>query len=571
MSNIPTYLPLAQQPAGTAPSQAVIPAPPPGLARLSAGTLIDGIVIGRTQQGLLAVKTSHGELALRTSASPPVQSRVVLQLQPSGGQFRVILLSAPAREEGAKTAQATPAQKPAASPPRLQQAPSQPPAPSPQARTAPAQVSAAQLAQAQASAQSTARAIVTPQGPPSAQTPPASQPGAPPPNTAPSQSPSGPTTPGQALPAAGRPGIAPATLGAANVPAAPSGGVPAAPAAPAPAAALPTAPGNAAAPATASAPSGTPATPTPTATPTATPGAGPGTTGLPNPGLSAASPPVASGQSGRIGQVAIQPGGIPPSPAGGQPALPGALSLSGSSLPLPAAAGPSAAGAAIAGTGTGAELIRSWPGLDQAIATLRAASPQFAATNIDPVMPRPGPQLAGTIALLVSALRGGDIRGWLGQATMREVARTSGKESSSRLSDDFGQLSRLARTDSGEWRVHALPFFDGARHQQIQLYIKQREQSAAGEEEPPARFVFEFDLSNLGPVQLDGLAANHRFDLMVRSQTELPGPIRKEISALFSRAQEESGFAGEIHFQTVPTFIVPPHDEHPPVSGGLVV
>ena len=154
---------------------------------------------------------------------------------------------------------------------------------------------------------------------------------------------------------------------------------------------------------------------------------------------------------------------------------------------------------------------------------------------------------------------------------MREVARTSGKESASRLADDFGQLSRLARTDSGEWRVHALPFFDGARHQQIQLYIKQRDQSAAGEEENPARFVFEFDLSNLGPVQLDGLAANHRFDLMVRSQTDLPEPIRKEISALFSRTQEESGFAGEIHFQTMPTFTVSPHDELPPDSGGLVV
>jgi hypothetical protein len=225
----------------------------------------------------------------------------------------------------------------------------------------------------------------------------------------------------------------------------------------------------------------------------------------------------------------------------------------------------------LAGAGTGAELMRSWPGLDQAMATLRAASPQLAAPNIEAVMPRPGPQLAGTLALLISALRGGDIRGWLGQATMRELARSPGKETARRLSDEFAQLSRLARTDSGEWRVHALPFFDGARHQQIQLYIKRRDQGADGDEDIPARFVFEFDLSNLGPVQLDGLAANHRFDLMVRSQADLPEAIRQEIGALFSRTQEENGLAGEIHFQTVPAFAVAPLDEAPPNTGGLVV
>lgn len=185
-------------------------------------------------------------------------------------------------------------------------------------------------------------------------------------------------------------------------------------------------------------------------------------------------------------------------------------------------------------------------------------------------MPRPGPQLAGSLALLISALRGGDIRGWLGQGTMRELARSPGKEAASRLADEFGQLSRLARSDSGEWRVHALPFFDGARHQQIQLYMKRRDQDAPGEEDIPARFVFEFDLSKLGPVQLDGLAANRRFDLVVRSQSDLPDAIRKEIGALFSRTQEENGFAGEIHFQTVPAFAVAPLDEVHPNTGGLI-
>ncbi|MCZ6859670.1 MAG: hypothetical protein O7I42_05225 [Alphaproteobacteria bacterium] len=561
MSNIPSYLPITQQPTGTAPSQAVISAPPPGLAQLSAGALIEGIVIGRTQQGLLAVKTSHGELALRTTASPPVQSRVVLQLQPSGGQYRVILLSV----QGTKSAQGTPAQK-TASPPSGQRAGSQAPVSMAQVRAAPPTVASTQLAQVQASAQSAAGAKIAPPVPHAAQARATPRPGAQLSAAPLGQSASGPPA-GQVFPAAGRPAAPLAPLSTPSVPTTPSG-VPV------------TAPANAAAPATAGTPTGPPTSPTPaaaptttpgaasTATPAATPGAGSGAAGPINPGLSTTSPQPVSGQGG---QVALPPGGVLAGAAGKSVALPGAVILS-STNPSPASsAGTPPAGAAIAGTGTSAELIRSWPGLDQAIASLRVASPQLAAPNIDAVMPRPGPQLAGTLALLVFALRGGDIRGWLGQSTMRELARSSGKEAASRLADEFGQLSRLARTDSGEWRVHALPFFDGARHQQIQLYIKHRDQGTSGDEDIPARFVFEFDLSNLGPIQLDGLAANHRFDLAVRSQAKLPDAIRNEIGALFARIQEENGFAGEIHFQTVPSFAVAPLGEVQPNTGGLVV
>ncbi len=195
MSNIPSYLPIAQQPTAAAPSQAVIPAPPPGLTRLSAGALVEGTVIGRTPQGLLAVKTSHGELALRTSASPPVQSRVVLQLQPSGGQFRVILLSV-------KPAQDAPGQKAAPPRPGGQPAASPPPAAAAPARAAPPSAAAAPVAQARASVVSGATPSNTP--PATGQARPTPLPGAPPPAQPQGQPASGQPA-GQALPAAGRP------------------------------------------------------------------------------------------------------------------------------------------------------------------------------------------------------------------------------------------------------------------------------------------------------------------------------------------------------------------------------
>ncbi len=572
MSTIPSYLPVAPQPAGAAPSQAVIPAPPPGLTRLAAGALIDGTVVGRTQQGLLAIKTSHGELALRTSASPPVQSRVVLQLQPSGGQFRVILLTA----EGVKSSPGAPAQK-APSQPGGQQASPPPPVSTLQARAAPPPAGAPQLPQAQPSAQPAVgvktgypAAPVTPSG--AASQPVASQPGTPQPGATQPIAPQSQNTAaplaGQALPVAGRPAAPPVIPGSPSMPTSPSGVPVTTPTSP-PGAAATTPPPGAALQSITNTPTGTPAIPTatPGAATVATPGAGTLATGPASAALSPTSPPTMVNQAG---QVATQSTAAPTGATGALPALPAATTLSSAGLPLAVAAGAPSVGPAIAGAG-GAELIRNWPGLDLAIAALRAASPQLAAPNIDAVMPRPGPQLAGTLALLVSALRGGDIRGWLGKTTMRELTRTSGKEAAGRLADEFGQLSRLARTDSGEWRVQALPFFDGARLQQIQLYIKRRDQGASGDEDVPARFVFEFDLSNLGPVQLDGLAANRRFDLVVRSQSDLPDAIRKEIGAMFSRSQEENGFAGEIHFQTAPTFAVAPLGEVQANTSGLVV
>ncbi|MEJ2120807.1 MAG: hypothetical protein P8Z76_08875, partial [Alphaproteobacteria bacterium] len=93
MSNIPPTLPFNVAANSAKPSYGVIPSPPASLARLTAGTIVEGVVVGRTQQGLVAVQTSHGEIGVRTTSAPPVNTPVVLQLQPTGGQVRVILIS----------------------------------------------------------------------------------------------------------------------------------------------------------------------------------------------------------------------------------------------------------------------------------------------------------------------------------------------------------------------------------------------------------------------------------------------------------------------------------------------
>lgn len=202
---------------------------------------------------------------------------------------------------------------------------------------------------------------------------------------------------------------------------------------------------------------------------------------------------------------------------------------------------------------------------------LRLAAPTVAPAVIDTVMPRPGPQLGNALAFLISALRGGDLRGWLGEETVAELVKLRGAPAAQGLADDFSQLARLARTDAGDWRVYSLPLFDGGVQQQIRLYLKRRGAQQDDGEDAPARFIFEIDLSRLGPLQLDGLAARGRFDLVVRSTGELPEPVRREISALFGRVREENDFIGDVHFQTVPAFQVAPASQLPPHDEGLIV
>jgi hypothetical protein len=206
----------------------------------------------------------------------------------------------------------------------------------------------------------------------------------------------------------------------------------------------------------------------------------------------------------------------------------------------------------------------SWPALDAAVETLRLAAPPPVNAVLDAVIPRPGPQLGGALALLISALRGGDLRGWLGRETMNELARLKGGRATQALADDFTQHARLARSDSGDWRVYSLPLFDGGEQQQIRLYLKRRGRQGADESEVPSRFVFELELSRLGPLQLDGLATRGRFDLVVRSTAPLPETFQRDIAALFSEVRDTNDFIGEVYFQTVPAFTAAPVDQPPP-------
>jgi hypothetical protein len=213
-----------------------------------------------------------------------------------------------------------------------------------------------------------------------------------------------------------------------------------------------------------------------------------------------------------------------------------------------------------------------WPALDAALDSLRQSPVPAVATAVNTVVPQPGPQLGGALVLLMSALRGGDLRGWLGQDSLDELSRMKGAQTTQSLADDFTQLARPTRSDTGEWRIFNLPLFDGGQQQQIRLYLKRRGRGNDGDAETPARFVFELDLSRLGALQLDGLSTPGRFDLVVRSTRPLPEAVRGDIGVLFGQVRDANDFTGDVYFQTMPAFAAAPATQPPPrTDDGLII
>jgi hypothetical protein len=494
----PPAMPLPHAAAAVAQS-AVVTNLPPGLANLTAGAIIKGIVVGRDGKGHTLVRTANGTLALTTTLSLATGSTLSLQVQTMGTQVQMVVLSVTEQPAGPAADQAA-----GGAPPPVEGA---------AGGAAPAQRGA------QPPVTITTETVLTAMVAREVAAGPASFVAAP-----------------SAAPGSGAAPPQPASLPTGTV----AGGLPLAPLEPGsrlslrmiaidpddsfnPAAVLRTA-----------------------------------AVGRP-------PPPVVVGtvtNRSVAGEMQVQtPLGLltlntkAPLP----PSTRIVFALLGPVEPPP----PSAAAAPAAGSAPLA-LTRKWAALSEAVETLGRADPALAQNVIENAIPRPGPGLAANLLFLLSALRGGDIAGWLGAPAMRALQRAGRHDLVTRLGEDFAQISRLAADPAtGEWRTWLVPVHDGGAIELVRLFIKRHRGRTADDDERDSgtRFLVEVDLSRLGPMQLDGLVQQKRFDLIVRSHAPLPRHMRKDIYAIFDDALAATGYSGGITFQATPTFVVSPLTE----------
>lgn len=218
---------------------------------------------------------------------------------------------------------------------------------------------------------------------------------------------------------------------------------------------------------------------------------------------------------------------------------------------------------------------RQWPALEQAVQALQEANPALARQVLNTALPQPNAGLTAGIIFFLSALKGGDVRAWTGEAPIRLLERIR-PNLATRIKDDFTTLARLAdEPAANDWRVALIPLDTGAEIQQIRLLLRRHaDEEEDGEEgKSDTRFVVDVELSVLGRLQLDGLVRNKgkSLDLILRTEHPLPDSMRDDIRTLFAEAAELTGLTGGVGFQAAPPGFIDIPDPTAVNDFGLVV
>lgn len=216
----------------------------------------------------------------------------------------------------------------------------------------------------------------------------------------------------------------------------------------------------------------------------------------------------------------------------------------------------------------------TWPALNDTLEVLSEVSPGAQSQILQAALPRADAQLSTNVLFFLAALRGGDLKGWMGDGPLRILERQR-PDLAGRLRDDMGQLSRqITDSETGDWRMHAVPYLNNDEIDRVRLLV--RDPDAEDEDDKPAdntRFVIDLNLSRLGHLQIDGLVGNggKRVDVVVRSDEALSSQMRDDIRALYANAIEVTGVDGSVGFQAAPAkFIIIP-EQPTSANDGMVV
>lgn len=198
----------------------------------------------------------------------------------------------------------------------------------------------------------------------------------------------------------------------------------------------------------------------------------------------------------------------------------------------------------------------TWPNLSRAQELL---GPELVGQGGAASTPLPTAQgnLAAGLLAFIAALRSGGAARLLGEIAARKLddhpALLKG------LERDMAALERLAQEHGpGAWRALFVPVFDGEAWRQLRFFMQRRRDEAEEREGSGERFVVEAELSAIGSLQLDGVLAEKRLDLIVRTHAPLPEDWRDDLRAIFREAAELSGIRGGLTFQAMPDFPVAP-------------
>lgn len=202
----------------------------------------------------------------------------------------------------------------------------------------------------------------------------------------------------------------------------------------------------------------------------------------------------------------------------------------------------------------GLTLASRWETLHNA---LHAGSVTSTQNAVGQAIPQPGAPMTNSLLFFMTALRAGDLRGWLGQDAARMIEREGFL---GRMADEFGIMQRLATEPAGQdWRLFLIPFLSDAQLRQIRLFIRDKKNDDQDSDEPKeTRFVIEVTFSKLGQFQFDGLARPKVLNLIIRTKADIGETMRQSITDIFTNTTSALGMDGSVGFRTEPFFELQP-------------
>lgn len=216
----------------------------------------------------------------------------------------------------------------------------------------------------------------------------------------------------------------------------------------------------------------------------------------------------------------------------------------------------------------------TWPTLADTLDALGDISPAAQAQILQAALPRADAQLSTNILFFLAALRGGDLKGWVGDGPLRILERQR-PDLAGRLRDDMGQLSRqIDDPETGEWRMHTVPYLNNEEVDRIRMLVRDSDSDDDdGNSNDGSRFVIDLNLTRLGHLQIDGLVGNggKRVDVVLRSDAPLSGKMRDDIRQLYANAIEVTGIDGSVGFQAAPAKFINIPEPAPDSTDGMVV
>ncbi len=199
---------------------------------------------------------------------------------------------------------------------------------------------------------------------------------------------------------------------------------------------------------------------------------------------------------------------------------------------------------------------RDWPAMRHLLNALAGVDRAAAQALIGTVVPQPNRKLGAALSFFLSAIRGGDARGWLGEEAASALEKSGQGSLLSQLEREFRSLQQQAGDPlPGDWRPYTLPMLDANGLMPLKLHIHPIDPEEDGKKgrkggDKGSRFLLDLDLSRLGPMQFDGLVQPNRFDLILRSHTPLAPEIRLDLIQIFADSLRAVGYIGGLSFQS---------------------